>query len=207
MKQILLAVLLIALPVGLFAGAFAYLSGGGAGLGDMSAFEAIVNDVSVKAEAGDLPGAAARITDLETAWDDAQPTLRPKDAQAWGAVDGAIDAALNALRSETPEAEPVKAALANLALVMADPVKAETGGAGGVVLVGGIPVTGQDGRPLPCEVMLTDLRQGLAAAKLSAADQAKAEDLQAKALERCNADDDAHADDFSARALAVVKGN
>lgn len=207
MKQFLLAVVLIALPVALFAGAMAYLTRAGAGLGDMSAYEAIVSDVSVKVEAGDLPGAAARITDLETAWDDGEATLRPMDGLAWGAVDDAIDAALQALRAKTPAPNAVKAALANLALVMADPVKAETGGGAGVVLVSGIAVTGQDGRPLSCEAMLTDLRQRLAAAKLSAADQAKVDDLQAKALERCNADDDAHADDFSAQALAIVKEN
>jgi hypothetical protein len=55
----------------------------------MSAFSAIVPEVQSIAAKGDLAGASARITDLETAWDTAADDLRAKDAAAWGTVDTA----------------------------------------------------------------------------------------------------------------------
>ena len=74
--------------------------------------------------AGNLSAAETRITDLETAWDAAQPELRPLNTAAWGTVDGAIDDALSALRAKTVNAAKAETALADLQTVLADPFAA-----------------------------------------------------------------------------------
>jgi hypothetical protein len=56
----------------------------------------------------------------------------------------------------------------------------------------------------PCEDMLKTMRAAKATAKLSDADMAKVNDLEAKAIERCNADDDARSDKFLADAMKIV---
>lgn len=43
------------------------------------------------------------MTDLETAWDDDQSTLEPKDEKAWHFLDGEIDHVLKALRAPAPD--------------------------------------------------------------------------------------------------------
>ncbi|WP_018896924.1 hypothetical protein [Rhizobium sp. 2MFCol3.1] len=57
---------------------------------------------------------------------------------------------------------------------------------------------------VPCEEMLKDMRAAKASAKLSDADMASVNDLEAKAVERCNADDDARSDKFSADAMKIM---
>lgn len=210
MKQILLATALIALPVAAFTGFSLYssqasvaASGSSTGLGDLSAFSAIVTDVQAIATKGDLVGAKARIKDFETAWDEQASALRAKDGNAWGRVDDAADAALAALRAGTPDAAEVGATLTALQATLQHPAQT-AGNSAAATLVSGIAVTDASGRALPCEEMLSDLRDGLTTAKLSAADQAAAAALQSKATERCNADDDQHANAFSAQALALL---
>jgi hypothetical protein len=56
----------------------------------------------------------------------------------------------------------------------------------------------------PCEEMLKDMRAAKATAKLSDADMAKVNDLEAKAIERCNADDDTRSDKFLADAMKIL---
>jgi hypothetical protein len=70
--------------------------------------------------------------------------------------------------------------------------------------ISGIEVKDQNGRYLPCEDMLTTLREALVSKKANDAETANASLFQAKATERCNADDDQHADEFSAQALALL---
>ena len=211
MKQILLATALIAVPVAAFT-AFQMLTAAPAEvaaatdpLGDLSAMKKIVSDVETIAATGDLAAAEKRITDYETAWDDAQPTLRPMDTNAWGNVDQASDHALGALRANPPVAADVTATLAALATTLDAPGTAPgQAPPAGVVMVSGFAVTDEAGRALPCEVMLKDVAAGLASTTLAAAEKAGVADLQTKALERCNADDDARADSFSAQALALL---
>lgn len=212
MKQLLLATALILLPVGAFTAFNHYASGPSAaaatataatGLGDMSAFSGIVTNVQTIAATGDLAAAKTRIKDFETAWDDQAATLRALDGNAWGAIDDASDAALDALRAGTPDAAAVNTTLAALQATLTSPVVA-TAAPVAATLVSGIAVTDANGRALPCEVMLKSVSDGLTTAKLSDADHAAAVDFQTKALERCNADDDQRADGFSAQALALV---
>lgn len=203
LKQILLAVALIAVPIAVFSGWEHWFNPAPAAsaanaLGDMSAFKTIVTDVQDIAAKGDLPGAATRITDLETAWDDAEDKLRPLDEAQWGGVDGKIDAALKSLRTATPVAATVTDTLAALQTALDNPGAAM--GSGGVQSVQGIAVTDAGGHPISCEVMLKEL-----SAQLALKPNADATALQAKATERCNADDDQHADDFSAQALALLR--
>ena len=57
---------------------------------------------------------------------------------------------------------------------------------------------------VPCEDMLKDMRAAKASAKLSDADMKKINDLEAKAVERCNADDDTRSDKFLAEAMQIM---
>jgi hypothetical protein len=204
-RQFLLAAVLVFGAVALFFVGRAVLApdlalAASASLGDLQPMQAIVTDVQGIVGSDDLGAAKTRITDLETAWDDAEAEMRPKDPAAWGKVDDAIDAALSALRKGNPDAGEAGQVLQALQEVMADP----SGGAatGGLVLVGGIAVTDETGHPLPCEDMLGQVRDARAAASVT--DPAALDDLVAKATERCNADDDRNADGFSAAALKLL---
>lgn len=220
MKQLLLATALIALPVAVFSGVEHYVIGPkasdttvqasvlppAASLGDMSAFAAIVTDTQKIAASGDLTAAEARITDLEAAWDAQATALRAQAPVLWGNVDASADAAFSALRARTPDIARVETALNDLQATLADPTLGATeGGAaqGQVLALNGIAVTDAAGHPLPCEMMLSDLRDGIAAGRASGAAQ-QITDLQTKATERCNADDDRRADGFTAQALALM---
>jgi hypothetical protein len=208
-KQLLLATALIAVPVAGFT-AFTLLTAQAgvqsAGLGDLSPMKTIIADVQTIAATGDMKAAATRITDFETAWDDAAAAMRPLDPTAWGSVDQAADDALSALRTSAPTADTVTATLAALSGALANPAggAAVAATAGAPVMVSGITISDASGRALPCEVMLKSLATALGTAKLADADKATAVGFQTKALERCNADDDQHADEFSAQGLAIA---
>lgn len=64
---------------------------------------AIVQSTLDTVRAGDQSGAKARITDLETAWDQDESTLRPMDQTNWRVIDKQIDAALSAVRTSHPD--------------------------------------------------------------------------------------------------------
>ena len=210
MKQLLLATALIVVPVVAFTTFNIYAaaqSNQAAILGDMSPFKTIITDVQTIAAGGDFTAAEVRITDFETAWDDAAGAMRPLDTTAWGNVDVAADAALNALRASAPAADDVTGTLATLIAELDNPAMAPGGTPAATVTptaVAGIAVTDTNGRTLPCEDMLASLTTALVTTTVTGAALTAATDFQTKALERCNADDDARADGFSDQALALL---
>lgn len=68
-------------------------------LGDLSAFRQIAQDLANLVHAGDLAAARARAGDLETAWDQAQASLKARSGEKWTLMDGAIDEVLTCVRS------------------------------------------------------------------------------------------------------------
>lgn len=127
MRQIFLAVALIVAPVVAFTG-FELLYANNApakttDLGDLSLFKTIIADVQALAAKGDLTAAAKRITDYETAWDQAETAIRPLNQTYWNNIDAASDAALKALRQPTPSADKVNKTLAALMAVLNNPAQ------------------------------------------------------------------------------------
>lgn len=126
MKQIFLAIALVAAPVAAFTGFELYAGATTAkttDLGDLSSFKTIIADVQALASKGDLGAAAKRITDYETAWDQAQTAIRPLNPNDWNNIDAASDAALKALRKPTPSAAEVGKTLAALNAVLNNPAQ------------------------------------------------------------------------------------
>ena len=80
-------------------------------LGDMSVFITIAQDTLDKLTAGQQGDATTRITDLESAWDNAAAALKRRSPDAWTAVDDKIDTVLRELRSTSPNPTTETAAL------------------------------------------------------------------------------------------------
>ncbi|MGG6898892.1 hypothetical protein [Rhizobium sp. BR 315] len=126
MRQIFLAIALIVAPVAAFTSFELYANNAPAktaDLGDLSSFKTIVADVQALASKGDLAGAAKRITDYETAWDQAETAIRPLNQNDWNNIDAASDAALKALRQSVPSADKVNKTLAALMAVLNNPAQ------------------------------------------------------------------------------------
>ena len=207
MKQLLLATALIAMPVVAFTGftlSQSEATVSATDLGDLTPMRTIVGDVQTIAAKGGFVAAETRITDFETAWDDAAAATRPLNTAAWGNVDAASDAALSALRSAGLKADNVTAALTALLAALDNPAGGAQAAPVVATMVSGIVATDATGRALPCEDILKTLGAAMASTSLSGADKTAAEGFQTKALERCNADDDQRADENSAQALAIA---
>jgi len=81
---------------------------------DLSSFRSIAEDTLAIVNMGNLKRAKSRIRDLETDWDRAEPKLRPRSPEQWRKIDKAIDAALQQLRADSPQAAAAKEALQSL---------------------------------------------------------------------------------------------
>ncbi len=86
----------------------------GSPLGDLSSFRQIAEDTLVLVHKGDWSSAKSRITDLESAWDQAERHLKPLNSAVWGSLDDSIDAALRQMRSWHPQAGACSASLETL---------------------------------------------------------------------------------------------
>jgi len=71
-------------------------------LGDLTPYRRIASDTLGLVDKGGVAAARARVKDLETAWDKAEATLKPKDKATWTELDAMIDAALTDLRTPNP---------------------------------------------------------------------------------------------------------
>ena len=67
--------------------------------GDLSSFRSIAEDTLATLNKGNPKRAKSRIKDLETDWDRAEATLRPRNPEQWRTIDKAIDFALLQLRA------------------------------------------------------------------------------------------------------------
>lgn len=85
---------------------------------DVAGFRTIVTDTLAKVQAGDQAGAVARITDLESAWDQAQDRLQPLDPTGWESLDRKIDKALKAVRASAPDPAVEKQTLTELSTAL-----------------------------------------------------------------------------------------
>ncbi len=66
----------------------------------------------------------AKLTDLETAWDAKEKSLKPKDPKTWESIDKTLDKAISALRSSHTNLPKGKAALEDLIKKLAQATKA-----------------------------------------------------------------------------------
>ncbi len=80
-------------------------------LGDVSSFATIAQDTLDLLSAGKQADATTRITDLETAWDNSEATLKRRNKDEWTTVDTKIDEVLRQLRSTSPDPTQEKVAL------------------------------------------------------------------------------------------------
>lgn len=126
MRQIFLAIALVVAPVAAFTGFELYANNAPAtpaSLGDLASFKAVIADVQALAAKGDLAAASKRITDYETAWDQAETAIRPLNQEQWNNIDAASDAALKAVRQSSPSPDKVNKTLAALMAVLNNPAQ------------------------------------------------------------------------------------
>ena len=77
-------------------------------------FKALAQATLDALAAGKQTEMVAKLTDLETAWDDQEKVLRPKDEATWTMLDKTLDRGISALRSSHKDTVKGKAALEDL---------------------------------------------------------------------------------------------
>jgi len=77
-------------------------------------FKALTQATLEALAAGKQTEMVAKLTDLETAWDDQEKVLRPKDEATWTSLDKTLDKGISALRSSHTNLPKGKAALEDL---------------------------------------------------------------------------------------------
>ncbi|AZZ51951.1 hypothetical protein [Rathayibacter festucae] len=85
---------------------------------DVQNFQTITADTLTLVTSGDQAGARARATDLETAWDDAEPALSGANCQTWTYVDQQIDPVLSSVRSGSPDPAAEKTSIQDLLITL-----------------------------------------------------------------------------------------
>jgi hypothetical protein len=74
-------------------------------------FKALITSTLERLGAGDKAGMTTKLTDLETAWDDAEKNLRGRDEATWTSIDKTLDKAITCLRSSKYDETKGKKAL------------------------------------------------------------------------------------------------
>uniref|UniRef100_UPI003562D87C hypothetical protein n=1 Tax=Nocardioides sp. TaxID=35761 RepID=UPI003562D87C len=80
----------------------------------VAVYRTIASDTLALVRQGDQTAAGLRITELETAWDTDESTLRPLDCAVWTFIDQQIDPALSAVRAPSPSQAQEEQALSAL---------------------------------------------------------------------------------------------
>ena len=101
---------------------------------ELSAFRVSAQDTLAIVDTGNLGSAKLRIKDLETDWDRAEATLRPRSPEQWRDIDKAIDVALQQMRAVSPQAAAAREALQRLLAAFDSPKEGTAGQADATVL-------------------------------------------------------------------------
>ena len=88
-------------------------------------FIQLAKDTLANLAAGKQTEMVAKLTDLETAWDDKESMLRPKSETTWTLLDKTLDKAISALRSSHTDPAKGKAALEKLVKLLGDVTQPE----------------------------------------------------------------------------------
>ena len=82
--------------------------------GEITPFKTLAQATLDALNAGKSTETIAKLTDLETAWDDQETALRPKSETVWVALDKSLDKAISSIRSSHPNLAGGKTALEDL---------------------------------------------------------------------------------------------
>jgi uncharacterized surface protein with fasciclin (FAS1) repeats len=81
---------------------------------ELAKIKSLAEETLKELDAGATSGMGAKLTDLETAWDEQEATLKPKDSATWTLLDKTLDRALSALRGSKTNLPKGRTALQDL---------------------------------------------------------------------------------------------
>ena len=90
---------------------------------DTAEFTTLAKATIEALDAGKNTEMVAKLTDLETAWDAKEKSLKPKDPKTWEVIDKTLDKAISALRSSKTNLPKGKSALEDLVKKLAQATK------------------------------------------------------------------------------------